>query len=194
MTGCNAAVIERAIGGDEAAFERLVASYRVPLYSLCFRMLGEVGEAEDAVQEIFLRVYLHLHNYDPQREFRAWLFVAATRFCMTRLRRRRLAWQPWDAEHDHLGVLNIETAPDPEQTVVQAEDEGETQALLARLAWKDRAVVVMHYWDDMTYADMAAATGTSPGAVKSRMHRARGVLAGVLRRKARSLGCLPAAN
>src|SRR5579859_5772067 len=186
MSGRDATAIERARRGDEFAFVRLVHSYQVPLYNLCFRMLGEAGEAEDAAQETLLRVYLHLQCYDPRREFKTWLFAIATHFCIDRLRRRRLVWQPWDAEHDYQGALNIETAPGPEQAVLQSEDECETQALLARLASKDRAVVVMHYWGDMSYAEMAAATGATVGAVKSRMHRARAQLAGTLCHGART--------
>jgi RNA polymerase sigma-70 factor (ECF subfamily) len=173
MSNCNAAVVERARRGDEAAFEQLVESYQMPLFNLCRRMLGEAGEAEDAAQETFLRAYLHLWSYDPSRGFKNWLFAIATHYCIDCLRRRRLAWQPWDAERDYGDALNCEPASGTEQAALQAEGQRETQALLANLAPKDRAVVTMHYWGDMSYAAMAAATGTSVGAVKSRLHRAR---------------------
>jgi RNA polymerase sigma-70 factor (ECF subfamily) len=186
MSGCDANVIGQAGRGDALAFERLVNSYQASLYNLCFRMLGEAGEAEDAAQETFLRVYLHWQCYDPRREFKTWLFAIATHFCIDRLRRRHLALQPWDAEHDYQGAVNTEIAPDPEQIILQTEGEHETQALLARLASKDRAVVVMHYWGDMSYAEMAAATGSTVGAMKSRMHRARAQLAGTVRHAARA--------
>jgi RNA polymerase sigma-70 factor (ECF subfamily) len=192
MVGCDATVVERARWGDEAAFAQLVESYQLPLFNLCFRMLGEPAEAEDAAQETFLRVYLHLQSYDPRRGFKSWLFAVAAHYCIDCLRRRRLAWQPWDAGHDYHDALNCQPAPGPEQAAMQAEGRRETQALLARLAPKDRALVVMHYWGELSYAEMAEATGTSLGAVKSRLHRARGKLAETLRQSAPSRECLPA--
>jgi len=189
-------VVERARRGDAAAFERLVESYRLPLYNLCYRMLGEAGEAEDATQETFLRVYLHLQSYDPLRGFKCWLFAVATHYCIDCLRRRRLRWQSWDAEyddHDDHDALTGAPAPLPEQAVLQTEDQHEIRALLAHLVPQDRAVVIMHYWCAMSYAEIADASGTSIGAVKSRLHRARGVLAGVWRRQATCQASQPVA-
>jgi len=194
MNGCEETMVQRARRGDEAAFERLVESYQLPVYNLCFRMLGEAGEAEDATQETFLRVYLHLQSYDPLRGFQSWLFAVATHYCIDCLRRRRLTWQPWEPECDYHEAPNLARMPLPEQAVLQTESQRETQALLARLAPPDRAVVVMHYWGGMSYSEMAQATGCSPGAVKSRLHRARGLLARELRHKARTHAGLPAAS
>jgi RNA polymerase sigma-70 factor (ECF subfamily) len=174
MSGCDAMVVECARRGDEAAFACLVESYQRPLFNLCFRMLGEAGEAEDATQETFLRVYLRLPSYDPRRGFKNWLFAVAAHYCIDCLRRRRLVWQPWEPEQEYPDAPGSE--PGPELAALKAEDEREAQALLARLAPKDRAVVVMHYWGDMSYAEMAEATGASLGAVKSRLHRARAKL------------------
>ena len=185
MSGCEAAVVEPARRGDKAAFERLVESYQAPLFNLCFRMLREAGDAEDATQETFLQVYLHLKSYDPQRGFKNWLFSVASHFCIDRLRRRRRpAWQPWDAERLYHDAANDGAVPGSEQTVLQAEGRLEIQERLACLAPKERQVLAMHYGEDMSYAEIAAETGTSAGAVKSCLHRARGKLAATLRKRA----------
>ena len=190
MTICDVNMVERARHGDTAAFEGLVESYRLPLYNLCLRLLGEAGEADAATQETFLRVYLHLPSYDPLRGFKSWLFAVATHYCIDCLRRRRLTWQPWEAEGDYHDAPNLAPATLPEQAVLQSETQRETQALLARLGPQDRAVVVMHYWGGLSYAEMAEAIGSSLGAVKSRLHRARGRLARELRQSAALRGGL----
>lgn len=188
MCICDATVIEQARRGDAVAFERLVESYQAPLFNLCLRILGDAAEAEDATQETFLRVYLHLNSYDPQRDFKNWLFSVGSHFCIDRIRRRHVMWQPWDAERLYHEAANGGAAPASELTVLQAEGRLETQALLACLAPKERQVVAMHYWGDLSYAEIATATSSSPGAVKSCLHRARGKLAASLRRReARSI-------
>ena len=63
--------IQQARGGDQNAFGRLVVAYQTPVYNLAYRMLGNKVEAEDAAQEAFLRAYVHLRSYDPNRPFRS---------------------------------------------------------------------------------------------------------------------------
>ena len=82
----------RARAGDQTAFTTLVEAYQTPIYNLCYRMLGEAGEAEDAAQETFLRAYSQLASYDPSRPFKTWLFSIANHHCIDRLRKRRLTW------------------------------------------------------------------------------------------------------
>ena len=189
MSGCDAQVVECARRGDAAAFACLVESYQRPIFNLCFRMLGEAGEAEDATQETFLRVYLRLPSYDPRRGFKNWLFAVAAHYCIDCLRRRRWVWQPWEAEQEYPDAPGGE--PGPELAALRADEQRAAQMLLARLGPKDRAVVVMHYWGDLSYAEMAEATGASLGAVKSRLHRARAKLSAAVRPSAPYRQCLP---
>ena len=98
MTGSRAAVIdrgevrwlERARQGEQAAFAELVEAYQRPVYNLCYRMLGDPAEAEEAAQESFLKAYRGMRRYDPQRSFSTWLLSIASHHCIDQLRRRRL--------------------------------------------------------------------------------------------------------
>jgi RNA polymerase sigma-70 factor (ECF subfamily) len=167
--------------GSTAAFTRLVEIYQTPIYNLCYRMLGDPGEAEDAAQEAFLRAYSQLHRYDLERPFKPWLFAIASHHCIDRLRRRHVTWLGIDDEPLLTHPALREPRPGPEQAAVRREEEAAVQAVLAELAPKDRSAIVMRYWYDMSYEEIACATGSTASAVKSRLHRARVSMAAALR-------------
>ncbi len=177
--------VRRARAGDQAAFTALVEAYQTPIYNLCYRMLGEAGEAEDAAQETFLRAYSQLASYDPSRSFKTWLFSIANHHCIDRLRKRRLTWLSIEDDLPPHPALQ-EQAPGPEEASVYREQTEALQALLARLPPDDRSVVVMRYWHDLSYEEIAAATRTTVSAVKSRLHRARGSLGEMLAAQGRT--------
>ncbi len=167
--------ILQARQGDQHAFEKLVEAYQGPVYNLTYRMLGNANDAEDAAQETFLRAYSNLDSYDPNRKFSSWLFAIASNYCIDQLRRRRINWvsvenlPPWEP-------LRAET-PDPEQSVIRVSDNQRIQWLLDTLPANYRLAVVLRYWHDYSYKDIAAVTNSTVSAVKSRLHRARRMLA-----------------
>jgi RNA polymerase sigma-70 factor (ECF subfamily) len=177
--------VRLARAGDEAAFTALVEAYQSPIYNLCYRMLGEAGEAEDAAQETFLRAYSQLASYDSARSFKTWLFSIANHHCIDRLRKRRLTWLSIDDDLPPHPALQ-EQAPGPEEASVRREQSEALQALLSKLPPDDRSVVVMRYWYDLSYEEIAEATRTTVSAVKSRLHRARGHLGELLAAQTRA--------
>jgi RNA polymerase sigma-70 factor (ECF subfamily) len=177
--------VRLARAGDESAFTALVEAYQSPIYNLCYRMLGEAREAEDAAQETFLRAYAQLGSYDASRSFKTWLFSIANHHCIDRLRKRRLTWLSIDDDLPPHPALQ-EQAPGPEEASVRREQSEAMQVLLAKLPPDDRSVVVMRYWYDLSYEEIAEATRTTVSAVKSRLHRARGSLGEMLAAQARA--------
>ncbi len=169
--------VTAALQGDQDAFADLVYAYQDSVYNLCYRMLGERVEAEDAAQEAFLRAYLNLQRYDPQRPFKTWLLSIASNYCIDRLRRRRLQWMSLDDEPtaDRLALSSDE--PEPEHATLTREHSAAVQALLNELSPDYRAVVVLRYWYDYSYVEIADMMDTTESAVKSRLFRARQALA-----------------
>lgn len=170
-------LVTRARAGDEAAFTTLVETYQTAIYNLCYRMLGDSGEAEDAAQEAFLRAYARLSSYDPTRSFKTWLFSIASHHSIDRLRKRRLIWLSIEDEPLAPHPALREQTPGPEEASVRREQSEVMQKYLGHLAPDDRQVIVMRYWSDMSYEEIAATTRTTISAVKSRLHRARGHIA-----------------
>jgi len=166
--------IQRALAGDQEAFARLVEAYQTPVYNLAYRMLGNPAEAEDAAQETFLRAYTRLSTYDSDRKFSSWLLAIASHHCIDRLRQRRL------------GQLSLDELPpwrwltsssQPEDVVMRREERGEVHQLLDQLPAHYRATVILRYWYDLSYQEIAAAMETTESAVKSTLYRARQMLA-----------------
>ena len=168
--------IEAARRGDRKSFGRLVEAYQGPVYNLTYRMLGNPDEAEDAAQEAFLRAYRKIDTYDPARKFSTWLLSIASHYCIDRLRRRRLTWLSLEDEKLSPAAL-ISHQPGPERRAVQSEREAEIQALLDTLPADYRATVVLFYWYDLSYEEIAQTTSSTVSAVKSRLFRARRMLA-----------------
>ncbi len=161
--------------GDRAAFINIVNAYQRPVYNLCYRMLGEAGEAEDAAQETFLRAYTKLNTYQPERKFSSWLLSIASHYCIDRLRQRRhqiISWDdlpPWRWLPD--------TKPQPEEAALKHEAYDDLYALLDTLPPDYRAATILRYWYEMPYDEIAKTLKTSVSAIKSRLFRARQMLA-----------------
>lgn len=168
--------VEEALTGDQQAFGELVRLHQHAVYNLAYRMLGERGEAEDAAQETFLRAYANLKRYDMDRPFRTWLLSIASNHCIDRLRKRRLTWFSLDEPlpaHPALNSHEIE----PEDAVITSERGAVIQTMLAELPPDYRAAVVLRYWYDLSYTEIADMLQTTESAVKSRLFRARQALA-----------------
>ena len=168
--------LKKAQKGDDLAFSYLVEAYQRPVYNLCYRMLGNAGDAEDAAQETFIRAYKALHRYDPSRKFSTWLLSIASNYCIDQHRRRKLPTFSYDA-------LENPILPDKgigmETKMMQDEQQAKISALLEKLSPKDKAAVVMRYWYEYSYEEIAESLEISVSAVKSRLHRSRKELAEV---------------
>jgi RNA polymerase sigma-70 factor (ECF subfamily) len=161
--------------GDVDAFGRVVEAFQKPVFNLCYRMLGNSEDAEDAAQESFWRAYQGLSKYDFQRSFGTWILSIAAHHCIDRLRRKRpilLSLESLLPEDDA-----PDGTPDPEDQTHRKQEQESVQMLLACLGREERAMIIMRYWHDMSYEEIAHALKVSVGAVKSRLHRVRHTLA-----------------
>jgi RNA polymerase sigma-70 factor, ECF subfamily len=165
--------------GNVATFSRIVEEYQRPVYNLCYRMLGNPNDAEDAAQEIFLRAYTRLDSYDAQNKFSTWIFAIASHYCIDRLRKPHRPMVAWEDVVDWRDVAEDETVH-PEQTALENESTAEMQGLLQHLSADHRAIVILKYWQDLSYEEIAETLHTSVAATKSKLHRARLAMAELL--------------
>jgi len=174
LTGSAAGVEDRLAvrcrAGDLAAFDELVARYQLRLFRFSFRLLRDRAEAEDAVQETFLRVYRGLSKYRPDGFFSSWIYRITLNECRRRLRSRRSTVPlEFTAAADNL--------PDPQATVMQNERHRQLRAALNSLPEHYRMVMMLFYFDDLSVDEISHAMGLSVSAVKVRLHRGRERLA-----------------
>ncbi|MGE5193972.1 MAG: RNA polymerase sigma factor [Deltaproteobacteria bacterium] len=171
----------RAKQGDETAFTQLVTSYQDRLVGVLAHMLQSQDVAEDLAQEVFLRIYRARHGYEPTAKFATWLFRIANNLA-SNLRR--------DSGRRKEVALNVNDSgplgPRPAERMIAEKsglmparqfDKSEmcsmVQAALATLNEKQRMAVLLHKFEEMSYADIAAALDMTPTAVKSLLSRAR---------------------
>jgi len=167
--------IKQARQGDDKAFGCLVEAYQKPVFSVCYRMLGNSRDAEDAAQESFIRAYRYLNKYDPNRPFGTWLLSIASHYCIDRMRKRRLQTVSTDVLPPE--IIPDRNAPNPEKVFRDEEKELVIQNLLEGLKPTDRAAIILRYWHEYSEKEIAEALDLTVSAVKSRLYRARQSLA-----------------
>jgi RNA polymerase sigma-70 factor, ECF subfamily len=165
------ALIRRSLAGDQTAFAALFEQYKNLVFKTALLMLDGTGaaspeaEAEEALQEVFLSVYRALGTYQPERAaFSTWLYRLTVNHCLNRRRRRSWPWLSLDRV-----PAAAAAAPSPEHEL------SETQAIrsaLQRLSDKLRATVVLRFYADLSYAEIAEVLDVPIGTVKSRLAEA----------------------
>jgi len=169
------ALVELVLADNQDAFAVLVERYKDAVQNLAYRMLSNAAEAEDVTQETFVRAYTQLATYKPAHKFSTWLLSIASHLAIDQLRRRRFLALPLEDVPFLEWIVDASTGP--EQSALQGEQQDEIQRYLQRLPSKYRAVIVLRYWHDFSYEEIASALHLTPALVKARLHRARELLA-----------------
>lgn len=163
--------------GDSRAFAELVNLYADKLYQLAFRLTGNRQEAEDVVQETFLRVYKHLDRYDEKLKFSTWIYRIASNLCIDRLRKRRNVYSldAQSAEHEDLDGYSMLPGDErtPESEVLLSETQEMVHRAIESLPLKYKSVVVLRYLQDLSLQEIAEVLDMPVTTVKTRVHRAR---------------------
>ena len=168
-------LVQSALAGNQSAFAELVTRYQSAVYNMASRMLGDPTDAEDAAQEVFVRAWNQLHTFQLDRRFSTWLLSIASHHAIDVLRRRKPS-----APLDGVALYVQSDEPEPDELVLRDEQRDMVQGLINALPEKYRAVTLLRYYGDLSYDEIAKATGLSESAVKTQLHRARRMLAGEL--------------
>lgn len=163
--------------GDKVAFGKIIEAYQSPVFNLAYRMLNNAGEAEEAAQEAFIRAYTRLDSYNPNHKFSTWLLSITSNYCIDLIRKRRAILLSIDEPLPPHPSLMSEKSAAPEPQLVQSEEQQMVQRLLAELAPEYREAVVLRYWHELSYDEIAEMMDTTVSAIKSRLFRARKQLA-----------------
>ncbi|HEY3246261.1 MAG TPA: sigma-70 family RNA polymerase sigma factor [Phycisphaerae bacterium] len=176
-----AGLIEAAQRRDPQAFDALIDAYARPLYGYLYRLTGAREDAEDLLQEVFVRVVRMIGQYEHDGRFEAWLFRIATNLVRDRVRRIRRApvTSSLDAGGDGFVAPDGEagdvwvdsSAPAPDGRLTLREDVDALQQALARLAPAEREVLMLRHFAQLSFAEIATAMGTPLGTALARAHR-----------------------
>ena len=176
----DARTIERLRCRDVTALETAYRLHAARLLRLARGLLADPVEAEDAVHEIFLKVFERAHQFDGMARFSTWLHRLAVNHCLNRLERERR--RRTDALPEAEDRTPVDVAPTPLESAHRSESRERLERLLARLSDEHRAVFALREIEGLTYGEIAAELGVPVGTVMSRLARARARLLELLGR------------
>jgi RNA polymerase sigma-70 factor (ECF subfamily) len=171
------ALVVQAKNGDDRAFAKLVAMYERVIYNLALRMTNDGEDARDITQSVFVKVYRNLHSFDPKYKFFSWIYRIGMNECLNHRERKR--------SHE---ALDPELVADgePQSADERAGEVLRTEAIeesLMRLSVDYRTVIILRHFLELNQAEMAQILEVPEKTVKSRLHTARQIMAGLLERR-----------
>ena len=146
-------LVHRALDGDDAAFEHLFNRYRDAIYNLFVQRLGGTNDADDLLQETFIKVYINLHRYSADYTFGQWVYTIARNTFIDYVRRRQE-----DLPIDERFTAPASNAPTPEESFINLQQ---------------RSQIDMRFFEEYSYEEIAAKLALPLGTVKTQIHRAR---------------------
>lgn len=174
MDSSDKSLIEAHLKGDSAAFAELVRRYGDSVLGYLMKMSGNREQAEDFFQETFKRVHEKAHTLRGER-FRPWLFTIATRVAIDGFR-RRLKFVSLNRKPDCSGgdceVVTADTSHEPSQEAIRAEQKQQVRMAIETLPERQRATLVLAYFQQLNYSEVAQILNCSVGTVKTQMSRA----------------------
>jgi RNA polymerase sigma-70 factor (ECF subfamily) len=192
----DAELVRRTLEGDRSAFQELFEAYHKRIQLLAYEILKSREDAEDVVQEAFVKVYLALPKYRGQAAFYTWLFRIVYNMCIDYKRRlSRRGGEQLELMEDSLnssevsssyeGVVGSAQVPDPLARIEHQQELARVQRALGRLSDEHRAVITLREIDGLSYDEIADVVGVSRGTVMSRLFYARKALDAALSLKGR---------
>lgn len=184
--------IERLAKRDERAFNELVQLYEARVFRLLLRMLGRRDEAEDMAQEVFVQVFKAIGNFRGDSKLSTWIYRVSINLCKNRM--KYLSRRHSEGEDELEPVAERATLDEakgvtfgdvaqPDRLVEGYQAERVIQICIAELEPDFREVLILRDLEDLSYEEMSEITGLPDGTVKSRLHRARGMLKASVERR-----------
>jgi RNA polymerase sigma-70 factor (ECF subfamily) len=172
------AAIQAVLAGDKEAYGPLVVRHSHSLFRVAYRITGNEADAEDVVQEAFLRGYRKLEGFESRANFGTWIYRIAAHCALDRVRRRRGDETNWagrvsetnDPEQEQLQVADLAAGPD--RILLSGEIGSLHEAALHCLTATERTAFVLRHMEDRTTVEIGAALGIEPNAAKQAVFRA----------------------
>ena len=188
-------IVRQCMNGDSAAWAELVRAHHRRVYALCYRFTGDVTDAEDLTQDVFLKVYSNLASFDMGRgSLQVWITTLTRNLLVDNFRRTRNQRATssldngWDVA-DELKPADrlMANGPTPHEAAVQKELARMVQEALTQVSVELREAVILRDLQDLDYKEIAQVLGIPEGTVKSRISRGRAELARLLERTKREV-------
>lgn len=168
MEASDIQLIKQCLDGDHQAFAELVSRYKKLIYGVVYNMINDKQDVNDVAQEVFLRIYKALNQYNPEYKFSTWSVRIATNLCLDILRKKKINFVPIE---DVSGVSgDVDT---PEEKYIQMERLRHIREAVAALEEKYRAPIVLYHQNGLSYEEISKVLNEPMSIVKNRIYRAR---------------------
>jgi RNA polymerase sigma-70 factor (ECF subfamily) len=179
-------LIEQCLNGRQGSFSKLIDKYKKLTFNVAYRMTNNLQDAEDISQEVFIRVYKSLYNFNPNYKFSTWLYQVTLNICRDSFRKGKIPSVSLDTplnkdDQKDLGSIIPNNQNDPEDIVIGVEQINIINDLISSLPLKYREVIILRLLRDLSYEEISKILNISLGSVKSRLFRARELLRKILK-------------
>ena len=173
-------LIEETRKGDKDAFGKLVDKYKIPVYNLAYRMIGDPTESEDVAQETFLRAYKNLNRFQTEFKFSTWLFQICINICKNlNKKKRRLKIISLFLKSNTGNTLDErmdESVPQVGKLLEKKEEAQLLKKAVGELPHRYQRVIVLKYYEELSYKEISQILTVSIPTVKTYLYRAREIL------------------
>jgi len=184
-------LVSRAKDGDQKAYAELMQRYKDSIYFMALKMVNNKDDAMDLTVETFGKAFENLEKYKPDFAFSTWLFRIATNNCIDFIRKKKLnvvslhTLSEEDGEEKHMqvpaDVLN------PEESSIKKQESEKLKNIVEQLPIRYRKLIILRYYDEQSYEEIAQQLDIPLGTVKAQLFRARDLMANIINRKKKNL-------
>jgi len=179
--------IQEALGGSQAAYEKLLRKYHDPISMLIYRMVRDKSEVEDLTQEAFIKAFASLKSFNNEFAFSTWLYKIATNNSIDHIRRKKLQSfsldKQFDTEDDQYTYEVPDTTYQPDRPIIEKQRARLIDDAISALPEKYRRVIILRHKEERDYREIARILHLPLGTVKAHIFRARELLNKYLRDK-----------
>ncbi|NEU32018.1 RNA polymerase sigma factor [bacterium LRH843] len=160
--------IQEVLSGDKQAFSHIINKYKNPLYATILRMTKHPQDAQDLVQESFIKVYEQLGKYDRKGSFSGWIYRVVINHCMDEFRKKRNKMKQVEMNEELTVNMN-----DPEIIFLKKEKNRHVEHLIATLPEDERMIILLRYVQELSYDEISELIDTPVSTVRNKLHRAK---------------------
>lgn len=176
----DAVLVKLAIDGDEKAYKAIIRRYKNPVAQVVYRLVKDRSQVEDLTQEVFIKAFQHLQDFDYEHQFASWLFKIANNHCIDYIRKKKLRVYSIDEQiQTEDGKMDYEipdSTYEPDLNMLREQKSKLIRQAINSLPDKYREVIVLRHQEELSYEEIAVQTGLPVNTIKVQLFRAREML------------------
>lgn len=175
--GEDAVLVKRAVSGDEKAFKSIMKRYKNPVAQIIYKLVRDRNHLEDLTQEVFIKAFQHLGDFDYEHQFASWLFKITNNHCIDYIRKKRLRVYSIDdqvkTEDGEIGYEIPDSTYEPDLNLLREQKSKLIRSAIEALPKKYREVILLRHQEELSYEEIANETGLPVNTIKVQLFRAR---------------------